>query len=416
MKKISLKLKLATAISSAIFSTSVFAEQVILDVAAFANYDNVVRLVTADFEKEYPNIKINLKSLSLGDHHTSLTTSLSTGANVPDVAAIEVSFIGRFSNAGGLDDLNKTPYDAGSYINKFSPFSIPLGQNSDGQQVAIPVDIGPGAIFFRSDVLNKAGVKQEDMLKDWDGFVDAGRKIKETTGSYLVANAVGVKDVVIRSGLQDGQSVYFDDKNNILVESERFKTAFEISKKIYDAGLSAEVGLWTTEWTEALRRGDIASQMFGSWFVGHLRDFVSPNTTYWRTANLPENTYASWGGTFLSVPKKAKNKNEAWTFIKYMSDRVDVQVKALDYGTFPSLIDAQNASLMNQPFEFLGNEKARILWRDAAAKIPAIKAHKNDPLAEQIINDALEKVLKQGVSIDFALADAAKLIKRRARR
>lgn len=415
MKHLTSKALLATAISSAFFSTSALAEKVVLDVAAFANYDQVIRLVIDDFEKENPNIKINLKSLSFGDHHTSLTTSLSTGANAPDVAAIEVGFIGRFANAGGLEDLSKAPYNSGEYIEKFSPFTVPLGQNAKGQQAALPVDIGPGAIFFRNDVLEKAGVTQEEMLKDWESFVEAGKKIKTETGSFLVANATGVKDIVIRSGLKDGESIYFGDSNEILVESDRFKKAFEVAKAVYDADLSAEVALWSTEWNEALRRGDIVSQMFGSWFVGHLRDFVSPDTTYWRTADLPAETYASWGGTFLSIPRTAEHKEEAWTFIKYMN-RVDVQTKALDFGTFPSLIEAQNTPLMDQPFTFLGGEKARIQWREAAAKIPAIKAHKHDPVAEQIINDALEKVLKKGVSIDKALKDAAKLIKRRARR
>ncbi|MBW3696172.1 extracellular solute-binding protein [Vibrio sp. T187] len=416
MKNTLSKACLASAISAALFSTAAMAEKVELDVAAFANYDQVIRLVTPEFEKQYPDIKINLKSLAFADHHTALTTSLSTGSNVPDVAAIEVGFIGRFSNAGGLEDLSKAPYNAGEFTEKFSPFTVPLGQNAKGEQAGLPVDIGPGAIFYRSDVLEKAGVTPEELLKDWDSFVETGKKIKAETGGYLVANTKLVKDIVIRTGLKDGESIYFGPNNEILVESDRFKKAFEVAQDVREAGLDAQVALWSTEWNEGLRRGDIATQMFGSWFVGHLRDFVSPDTTYWRTADLPEQTYASWGGTFLTIPKKAENKEAAWTFIKFLADRVDTQVQALDFGTFPSLIEAQHAPLMDQPMAFLGGEQARVQWRNSASKIPAIKAHKHDPVAEQIIDDALESVLNRGVSIDKALADAAKLIKRRARR
>ena len=414
------KLQLSTVsgvIAAALFSTAALAgEQVTLNVAAFANYDQVVRLITPDFEKQYPNIKINLRSLSFQDHHTALTTSLSTGANVPDVAALEVGFIGRLANAGGLEDLNQAPYNAGSFAERFSPFTVPLGKNNRGEQVAIPVDIGPGTIFYRSDVLESAGISAEEMLKDWDSFVEMGKKLKENNGSYIVDNASTAMKIVLRSGLDEGQSVYFGEDNKILVESARFKEAFRVGKELFDNDLSAEVNQWSTEWNEGLRRGDIATQMFGSWFVGHIRDFISPDTDYWRTAQLPGGTYASWGGTFLSIPARAEHKEEAWTFIKYMSDRVETQVAALEFGTFPSSVEAQQAPEMNEEMTILGNQKARLIWRESAERIPAISAHRHDPIAERIIDDAFEKVINHNVDIDKALSDAAKLIKRRARR
>ena len=99
-----------------------------------------------------------------------------------------------------------------------------------------------------------------------------------------------------------------------------------------------------------------------------------------------------------------------------MSDRVETQIAALEFGTFPSSVEAQQAPEMNEEMTILGNQKARLIWRESAERIPAISAQRHDPIAERIIDDAFEKVINHNVDIDKALSDAAKLIKRRARR
>jgi multiple sugar transport system substrate-binding protein len=88
--------------------------------------------------------------------------------------------------------------------------------------------------------------------------------------------------------------------------------------------------------------------------------------------------------------------------------------KALD--AFPALLDAQSDPFFEQPVEFLGGEKARVLWRDAAKRIPIIAVNKYDRVADEIVNSELDKVLDQGKDIKTALAEAKQQIERRARR
>ena len=76
----------------------------------------------------------------------------------------------------------------------------------------------------------------------------------------------------------------------------------------------------------------------------------------------------------------------------------------------------QNDPVFDQPIEFLGGQKARLLWREAARKINAVDVHKLDPIAEEIVNTELDKVLDQGKDIRKALQDAQALLERRARR
>jgi multiple sugar transport system substrate-binding protein len=84
--------------------------------------------------------------------------------------------------------------------------------------------------------------------------------------------------------------------------------------------------------------------------------------------------------------------------------------------SFPALLDAQKAPLMDEPIAFLGGQKARLLWRDIAAHVPSIPVSKHDAMATDVIRDEFENVVAHGKDIRAALADARRLIERRARR
>lgn len=416
MKKLNLKvmtLAIATAISG-----YAQAETVELSVASFPNFNQVAEAAIPLFEKQYPNIKVKVVTLAYGDHHNAMTTALATGANLPDVMGIEYSYVGRFIEGGGLEDLNAPQYNAAKFTEQLVPYSVAQGTNSKGVLSGVPADIGPGATFYRKDVMDKAGVTEADLLKDWDSFIAAGEKVKQVTGSYMLANATDIKDIYIRANLKDGEGVYFDKDHNILVNSPRFKEAFRLSKKARDAGIDAEVGAWSNEWTEGLRRGTIAAQMMGAWLGGHLQDWIAQDDVgLWRTAQLPAGAYASWGGSFYGIPKKAANKEEAWKFIEFMATNEEVQKLGFtEINAFPALTAVHSDPFFEEPVPYLGGQKARLIWRAASEKVPARVADRYDEVARQVVDDALEKVLEKDADIDAVLADAEKQIKRRARR
>jgi multiple sugar transport system substrate-binding protein len=152
--------------------------------------------------------------------------------------------------------------------------------------------------------------------------------------------------------------------------------------------------------------------------AGHLNNWIAPQTKgLWRAAQLPEKSWASWGGSFYAIPKGATHKPLAWDFIQMMTLQADLQLKAFKAeDAFPALQEVHKDAFMDQPIEFLGGQKARLLWREAAQKTNAIDVHKLDPIAEEIVNTELDKVLDQGKDVRTALADAKALIERRAKR
>jgi multiple sugar transport system substrate-binding protein len=394
--------------------------QTVLTVAAFPAVDEIVRSAIPAWQKLHPNVEIRIISRQFTDHHTAMTTALSTSVYLPDVMALEVGYVGRFAQGGGLDDLSKPPYDIQRVQARWVPYAFQQGVNRRGAVVAAPTDIGPGTLLYRHDVLARAGVSEADLTRSWDSYLDAGKRIKAATGGYLVAHARNIKDILIRTGIQPGEGLYFDKDSNVLVDSPRFRRAFEMARQVRQHKLDAKVADWTPEWSEGFKRGTIATQMTGAWLAGHLNNWLAPQTkTLWRAAPLPENTFVAYGGTFYAIPRLSPpaTKQLAWEFIQLMTLDRGVQLAAFKtQDAFPSLLETHDDPFFEQPIAFLGDQKARLQWRDATRRIQAVTVHKQDAFADEVINTELDKVLDRGKDIGQALADAQRLLKQRAKR
>lgn len=394
------------------------AQSQILSVTAYPAVDEIIKAAMPQWKKTHPNVEIKLVSRAFEDHHTAMTTALSTSSNLPDVMALEFAYVGRFGAGGGLEDLSQSPYRIKDTQMRFVPFAFKQATLSTGAVVAAPTDIGPGTLLYRTDLLKKAGVSEAELTQSWDSFVASGVKIKATTGAYLMAHARDIKDILIRSNVKPGDGLYFDAAGKVVVDSPRFVRAFELARKVRQQQLDGKISGWSTAWSQGFKNGNIATQMSGAWLAGQMASWIAPTTKgLWRASQLPEKAWGAWGGTFYAIPKAAKNKALAWEFIQFMTLNRDAQLSAFKVqDAFPALLEAHTDPFYDQPIEFLGGQKARLLWREAALKINAIDVNKLDPIADEIVNTELDKVLDQGKDIPKALADAKALLERRARR
>ncbi|WP_218017936.1 ABC transporter substrate-binding protein [Roseateles chitosanitabidus] len=390
----------------------------VLRVATFPDLDRAAIAAAPRWRALHPEVELKILSMQYADHHLSMTTALATGSGLPDVMAIDLRYIGKFAGSGGFVDLNPPPYRAAAHADDYVRFALAQGAGPNGTQVAIPADIGPGTLIYRKDLLDKAGVSEAEVTRDWDAYLAAGQRIRKATGAYLMADAADLRDIALRQGLRDGEGLYFDAEGRVLVDSERFRRAFELGRAARRAGLDARAIAWTNDWAAGFKQGRIATQMMGAWLVGQLRNWVAPETAgLWRSAPLPGGVQAAFGGSFYAIPKKAANKTAAWDFIRLMSADAQVQLQSLKVlDSFPAMRATYDDAVMDEPIAFLGGQRARRLWRDTARRIPAIPVNRFDAIATQIIRDEFERVIARGKDIAAALQDARALIERRARR
>jgi multiple sugar transport system substrate-binding protein len=363
-------------------------------------------------------VDVEVISREYADHHTAMTTALATRSHLPDIMAVEVAYLGRFANSGGLTDLSKPPYDALAFRDRFVPYTYAQATATNGALSAMPGDIGPGTLFYRDDLLKKSGVTIDDMTRTWESYVAAGRKIKQASGAYLVADARDLKDVILRTALKPGEGLYFDASGRVLVDSPRFQRAFELARTVRREKLDGKSKAWSSEWSEMLRTGKVATQMMGSWLGGHLSKWLAPETAgLWRVADLPDGAHVAWGGTFYAIPAKAPKPGLAFEFIRLLTlDRNSQMAAFLAQDAFPALLAAQQDPFFEQPLPFLGGQRARALWRDTALKIQAMPINKLDPIAEEIVNAALDRVLNDDQPIAPMLTEARNRIEYRQKR
>ena len=395
------------------------APKVEITVAAFPAVDDIVKLAAQEWQRKNPEVEIKVVGRAYADHHTAMTTALATSSRLPDIMAIEYGYLGRFAQSGGLEDLNSKPYSAQGGLSKFVPYAVAQGFYEGYGQVALPTDIGPGALFYRKDLLDACGATEADLIKSWDSYLATGECIKNKTGAALLAHARDIKDIVIRTGLKPGAGVYFDEQGkSVVAKDARFAHAFELAKTVRAKGLDAKINAWSNEWGEAFKRGTVSTQMMGAWLGGHLSNWLAPDTKgKWRSAVLPNGTAASWGGTFYAIPKRAQHKPQAWAFVQYLTQDIAQQKLALEkFNAFPALLSAQQGPEFAAPIAFLGGQTALAQWRDSALKIVPTKVFKYDAVAEEIVNAELDQVLNRGKDVKQALADADRMIARRASR
>ena len=163
-----------------------------LTIAAFPAVDEIVRSALPEWKKIHPDVDIQVVSRQFSDHHTAMTTALSTSFYLPDVMALEVGYVGRFAQGGGLEDLSRRPYNAGQFKARYAPYAYAQATSRSGAVMAVPTDVGPGTLLYRKDILDKAGVSKAELTASWDGYVDAGAKIKASTGGQRSHIACGV--------------------------------------------------------------------------------------------------------------------------------------------------------------------------------------------------------------------------------
>lgn len=391
-----------------------------LSIAAYPLVDQIVRAALPQWQRLHPEVDIEVVSRQYVDHHTAMTTALSTSVYLPDVMALEASYVGRFSSGGGLQPLSEPPYEAQALKPRFVGYAYAASLNPQGQPVAVPTDVGPGTMLYRTDLLDQAGVSVADLSPSWEAYVEAGARLKTGTGAYLISHAQALKDILIRTGVGPDEGLYFDRESRVLVTGPRFVRAFTLAREVRRRKLDARVNAWSNEWAEGFRRARLATELSGAWMVGQMANWVAPDTRgLWRAAHLPGDTFVGYGGTFYAIPRRADpaRKALAWDLIRLLTLDPGLQLAAFkSQDAFPALLSTHEDPFFEEPLPFLGGQAARRLWREAARRIGPVRVHKQNNFADEVVGTELDNVMDRGKDIGLALADAAALLERRAHR
>jgi multiple sugar transport system substrate-binding protein len=375
-------------------------------VAGWPSSDDAFRAAEQLFHAEYPDIEIEYLFTTGYEHRVNLLTALAAGSNAPDVAMVEISWIGEARESTALEDLSQPPYNANRLADQFVDFVWERGKSLDGRQTAIPFGIGPATTFYRRDIFEEVGLPYEPedvevLLSTWDGFLEAAEKINIPNERWIVHDAAHMVFWLFLN------YDFYNERLEFQLERPGLAEAYEAALTVRNNGWDAQMyQMWSTEVYAGLGGGGLASITAGNWYGGFLKTWVAPDTAgNWGVARLPAGIPDSNnGGSFLVIPSQSQNKEAAWAFVEFMmADPTAANIMFEEFDIFPALIPAwDDTSIYEAPDPFFAGQRTRALWVDIAENIEPHFTARLDSETEGLLLEAINVALNQGMNIQEA--------------
>ena len=351
------------------------------------------------FNEKYPNVTVEVQTFGYQDIHTNLLNAIVAGTGTPDLSAIDVFFLTQYTD--GLADLSA--YRA-EYEDQFVPPTLDLG-SYQGKLYGLAGDSEPVGMFYRKDIWDQYGIKEED-IETWADLAEAGNKVSQDSNGEVSFYAMFANDHFVYEVLAVEQGFggyYFDETDTkVIVDDAKSIQAAEVLKQLWDSKGALHnpggVDIYGDEMAVLLKSGKVATQLVGAgWYPSDLTEVMPELAGKWRLMRVPA---IEPGGprvgyqypTILVIPAQSQQQELAWEFMvmtmtgdgaRAMWDRQRI------LPAWAPLFD----ELLPEPDEYFGGQKTLELFNAIARDAPKIFFGKGFPEAQQIIGTHLEDIL-----------------------
>ena len=411
-------------------------EKQVLNVWSFTN--EIMTMAIA-FEGMHPDVDVvyTMIPMTAGEYQTKLKASLGT-ADVPDVIALEASFVKEYVEADFLADLGQFLPDAEA--GKTYPFVIDVGTN-DGVTKAFAYQATPGALFYRRSLAieyfgTDDPVEIQALLSDFDKFTAAAAIVKEKSGgnTYMVAS----------SG--DFQNPFFANReqpwivDDTLIVDPMVVGYIETAKLFRDEGYEAQAAQWQEGWFAGMNDTLVdaegnAKQVFSyflpTWGLPYV---LAPNAVSADGSHDTSGDWAvitgplpyQWGGTWLGAMAESPNLDLAKEFIRFATldeqnltnwatgvytneylKAIDPQVPADqqqapgDFVSSQVVVEKITPSFDNSDLSaFLGGQNSYAGFAEAAPSVNAKLMTGSDDAIQRALNDPINQYLNGEIDED----------------
>ncbi|HEY0001312.1 MAG TPA: extracellular solute-binding protein [Actinoplanes sp.] len=367
------------------------------------NMDKVVE----GWNSTHPDIHVTVNKQDGGDPAVAkLLTAIKAGSGAPDVMQAEYQKIPTLVSADAITDIAK---EAGSLKSKFPESawnSVTLGSEA---VYGVPQDSGPMMFYYRSDVLEKAGVKAPTT---WDEYADAARKIhkanpKQFLGTFS-SNDPGQFAGLAQQAGASWWGVQGDSWSVAINDAVTQKVAAFWGGLVQEGAIDNKP-MYTPAWNAALNAGTQVGWVGSVWSPGVLQDNAAKTKGKWTAAQLPNWDPAApangnWGGSATSVTSQSKHKAQAAQFITWLnSDPAGIKALAGTANVYPAATDS--AAVLTTPPAFFSNQPDFYTLAAEAAKVTKPFTYgPNVNVAYSSFNDAFAKAAEAKNAAGFTAA------------
>jgi len=357
--------------------------------------------IFADYEKQNPNLKIELISLPFPVLRQRLVVSARAG-DPPDVAYVDGRWVPEMAVPGLIADITV----AAAKLDRSDWFPEPWkGCTVGGRTFAIPDRIDPWLVYYNTELFEKAGITA--FPKTMDELAAAAVKI--TGGGTYGWGLIGAKDASLISRFinflyafhgdlltPDGKKSAFGQPDAIA--ALRFYTDLLVK---YKAAQPSAMANGLNDVNQLFMTGRAGMIVDGPWRQGTLKE-QAPNLK-WSLGQLPPAAgktprylTSSW---YYTLFKGGRNQEAAFKFVDFL---LKPENMARSVVTLP----ARKSAARDPRFA----TSAYKPWVDAIpAAVPFTVTDKFSEIAD-VVGDAVQQVLGGVAPADKAAADADKKI------
>jgi len=372
-----------------------------------------------------PNITIKEDVIEQSaDYWTKLKTHLASGSGLDDVQAIEVGFVAdvvanhasQFVNFGA--EPNAADLKASFYDWKWAQASTIDGATTIG----LGTDSGPQAICYRPDLLKKAGLPSTPQAvaakwTTWEDFIAFGKQYEASSTKQSGSNFVDSAASVFSTAVYQGTQAYADDQGKpIVATSDGVQNAWKYATEAAAANITAKLQQFTPPWNKAFSSGSFAAIACPTWMMGYIQG--QAGDAYkgkWDVAPVLPGGAANWGGSFLGVPDKAKNKAAGIALAEWLTNKdqqVTMWTSPKQGGHWPSnQLAAADPSVASATSAYFSNAPVGTIFGAISSKLKMPPIGLYDTQIQNALTTQLTNVETKGTSPDKAFKDALAAIK-----
>ncbi|WAA08920.1 ABC transporter substrate-binding protein [Fervidibacillus albus] len=285
--------------------------------SAMPNYEEELNEMVVAFEKENPDIKVNVELAPYDDYFTKLQTRIA-GNNPPDVFELNYENFVQYASRGTLADLTKYIEEDESFDPSQLNEQAFKAYQYEGKQFGMVESFSNVVLFYNKDLFDKAGLDYPTADWTWEDELEAAKKLSDPENHIWGTYAPVTMNEYYKVAAQNGGMI-FDKNGNVSINSPENVEALKymIDKVItYKVSPSPE-DLSGQSDGDLFKNGQIAMLHTGIWMFDAFKDAPFE----WDIQLEPGNTQKAhhFFANGLAVSTDSEHKEAAYKFASFMS-------------------------------------------------------------------------------------------------
>jgi multiple sugar transport system substrate-binding protein len=372
-----------------------------LRIWAMGREGEVLSQLIPGFEKDHPDIHVEVQQIPWTAAHEKLLTAY-VGESTPDIAMLGNTWVPEFVALNALAPLDS--FVARSKEIRRDDFFPGIWKTNvvNGKTYGIPWYVDTRLIFYRPDLLAKAGYKT--FPTTWAEWTTALKKMKAQMSprQFPLLMPTNEWPQPVDFALEAGSPILRDGGRYGAFEQAAFRKGFDFYISLYRQGLASPVSTsQVSNLFQEFERGNIAMFISGPWYIGELKNRLDSSVqNKWSTAPMPGINgpgVSMAGGSSLSLFSGSQHKAEAWKLMEYLSrPQLELEFYKLT-GDLPPRISAwQDSALAN-------NKYARAFRAQLEHVMPLPQVPEWEEIATTIFEHG-EQAIRKATTVDQTLA------------